>query len=302
MTSVAEFKVRPKMDAHNHLNLGMRYASYILWAGFYIPNFPRHFNGLDDMHTVISEYTRPRCVTEKDVQDLLSLSIQDAVADGVTILEGSIDISFIHHCGESITRFIDMVKRVHEKFKNKIDFRPELGMGKTFDNSLVRRWAPECLESKVFKSIDLYGPEVEDGIEDFKPIYVLAGKLGIKKKAHVGEFSDAKSVKRFVQFFELDEVQHGIGAASDKNVMKFLRDEKIRLHVCPASNVMLGAVPSLEEHPIKILYENGVDVTINTDDLLFFNKSVSEECVDLINAGTLTEKQVFDILDKSAAG
>jgi len=105
-----------------------------------------------------------------------------------------------------------------------------------------------------------------------------------------------------VQFFELDEVQHGIGAAADKNVMKFLRDEKIRLHVCPASNVMLGAVPSLEEHPIKVLYENGVDVTINTDDLLFFNKSVSEECVDLINAGTLTEKQVFDILDKSAAG
>ena len=130
----------------------------------------------------------------------------------------------------------------------------------------------------------------------------MAGKLGIKKKAHVGEFSDAKSVKRFVQFFELDEVQHGIGAAADKNVMKFLRDEKIRLHVCPASNVMLGAVPSLEEHPIKVLYENGIDVTINTDDLLFFNKSVSEECVDLINAGTLTEKQVFDILDKSAAG
>ncbi|MGI5173230.1 adenosine deaminase [Treponema sp. OMZ 840] len=299
MTSVAEFKSRPKMDAHNHLNLGMRYASYIPWAGFYIPDFPRKFNGLNDMHTVISEYTRPRCITEKDVQDLLTLSIQDAVADGVTILEGSIDIGFIHHCGENVTRFLDMIRRVEEKFKTKIEFRPELGMGKTFDAALVKRWAPECMHSGVFKSIDLYGPEVEDGIEEFKPLYKLAEKLGIKKKAHVGEFSDAKSVKRFVQIFDLDEVQHGIGAATDKSVMKFLCDKNIRLHVCPASNVMLSAVPSLEAHPIKILYENGVNVTIATDDLLFFNKSISEQCVDLVEAGVLTKEQVFNILDKS---
>ena len=299
MTSVSEFKKRPKMDAHNHLNLGMRYASYIPWAGFYIPDFPRKFSGLDDMHTIIGQYTRPRCITEKDVQDLITLSVQDAIADGVTILEGSIDIGFIHHCGESVTRFLDMITRVYEKFKNEIDFRPELGMGKTFNTELIKEWAPECMHSGIFKSIDLYGPEVEEGLENFTDLYELAGKLGIKKKAHVGEFSDAKSVKRFVQIFDLDEVQHGIGAATDKSVMKFLCDKNIRLHVCPASNVMLSAVPSLEEHPIKILYENGVNVTIATDDLLFFNKSISEQCVDLIEAGVLTKEQVFNILDKS---
>ena len=109
------------MDAHNHLNLGMRYASYIPWAGFYIPDFPRRFSGLNDMHTIISQYTRPRCMTEKDVQDLLTLSIQDAVADGVTLLEGSVDIGFIQHCGNSVTRFLDMIQRVYDKFKEKIE-------------------------------------------------------------------------------------------------------------------------------------------------------------------------------------
>ena len=287
------------MDAHNHLNLGMRYASYIPWAGFYIPDFPRQFSGLNDMHTIISQYTRPRCMTEKDVQDLLTLSIQDAVADGVTLLEGSVDIGFIQHCGNSVTRFLDMIQRVYDKFKEKIHFRPELGMGKTFDNNLIKQWAPECMHSGLFKSIDLYGPEVEDGLENFTDVYKLAQKLGIKKKAHVGEFSNAQSVKRLVRLLELDEIQHGIGAAADKGAMKFLRDENIRLHVCPASNVMLSAVPSLKEHPIKILYENGIQVTIATDDLLFFNRSISEQCVDLVEAGVLTKEQVFDILDKS---
>ena len=88
MMSVSDFISLPKIDAHNHLNLGMRYASYAPWAGFYIPNFPRKMNGLGEMHEIIGNFTRPRAKTMKDVTDLLVLSLTDAVADGVTVLEG----------------------------------------------------------------------------------------------------------------------------------------------------------------------------------------------------------------------
>jgi adenosine deaminase len=94
----------------------------------------------------------------------------------------------------------------------------------------------------------------------------------------------------------LDEVQHGIGAASDDSVLRFLKERDIRLNVCPASNVMLSEVPSLAVHPIKRLVEAGLRVTIGTDDLLFFDKSISEQCADLIDAGTLTKAQVEHIL------
>ena len=77
MMSVSDFISLPKIDAHNHLNLGMRYASYAPWAGFYIPNFPRKMNGLGEMHEVIGQYTRNRSATAKDVQDLVTLSIKD---------------------------------------------------------------------------------------------------------------------------------------------------------------------------------------------------------------------------------
>ncbi len=296
MANASDFLTLEKVDAHNHLNLGMRYASYVPWAGFYIPNFPRKMNGLGEMHEVIGQYTRNRSATAKDVQDLITLSVKDAIADGVTILEGSCDISFVNHCNGSVDKYVELIDGIVKKFEGQIELRPELGMGKLFDKSKIDAWVPPLLESGIFKSIDLYGPEVEDGIDQFKYIYDLAGKLGIKKKAHVGEFSDAKSVRCFIEFFELDEVQHGIGAANDDSVLQFIKDRNIRCNVTPASNIMLSAVKSLEEHPIKKLVEFGIPVTICTDDLLFFNRSVSEQCADLINANVLTEEQVKSIL------
>lgn len=300
MMSVSDFISLPKIDAHNHLNLGMRYASYAPWAGFYIPNFPRKLNGLGEMHEIIGEYTRPRCKTRKDVTDLLVLSITDAIADGVSVLEGSIDIGFVIHCG-SVDNFLKMVQEVKGKFADKINFRPELGMGKTFGIDKIREWAPVCLKSGLFNSIDLYGPEVEEGIEDFDSIYKLAGKLGIKRKAHVGEFSDAKSVRAFVEFFDLEEVQHGIGAVQNDSVLQFIKDRNLRLNITPESNVMLGAVKSLEVHPIKKIVEAGIRVSISTDDLLFFNKSVSEQCHDLVKANVLTVEQIKKIFAANMA-
>lgn len=297
MVGIADFIAHPKTDAHNHLNLGMKYASYAPWAHFFIPNFPRQMHGLEEMHDVISTFTRPRCSSAKDVHDLLTLSIEDAIADSVVVLEGSVDISFVGHYNENYDEFLSMISGLAEKYRDKIDFRPELGIGKTFDKAKVRKWVPELLKSGVFKSIDLYGPEIEDGIEDFKEVFGLARSLGIKKKAHVGEFSNAESVKRFIEFFELDEIQHGIGAAKSESVMKFLADNKIRCNVCPASNVQLSAVQSIDRHPIKTLVEHGVRVSIGTDDLLFFNRTVSEQCMDLYQSCVLTKEQLFAILD-----
>ena len=298
MISEKEFLNHHKIDAHNHLNLGMRYNSYKTWAGFEIPNFPREkYDGLGEMHKIIAEYTRPRAATEKDVEDLIRMSLEDAVKDGVTVVEGSVDIQFVGHCDNSIEQFLSLVAKIRSDFSNKIDFRPELGMGKLFPKEKIAAWAPACIESGIFKSIDLYGPEVFEGLEDFKPLYDLAGKCGIKRKAHVGEFSDAKSVKQFIDYFELEEVQHGIGAVQDDEILKYLVDKKIRCNVTPASNVMLTAVDRLENHPIRKMYDAGVRLTICTDDLIFFNKTVSEQCVDMVNSGLFTKEEIFKILD-----
>ncbi len=105
----------------------------------------------------------------------------------------------------------------------------------------------------------------------------------------------ADDVRRAVEELELDEIQHGIAAADLPTVMRFLADNRIRLNICPTSNVMLGRVKDLATHPVRKLYDAGIRVTINTDDFLVFGRSVSEEFLGLYQAGTFTAAELDQI-------
>ena len=98
-----------------------------------------------------------------------------------------------------------------------------------------------------------------------------------------------------MEVLNLDEVHHGINASGSEEVMRFLADNRIQLNVCPSSNVMLGYASDYKDHPIRLLYENGVRVTINTDDLLIFDSSIENEYLLLYQSGTLNAEQLNEI-------
>ena len=102
-------------------------------------------------------------------------------------------------------------------------------------------------------------------------------------------------MQRAVEELELDEVQHGIAAAQSTSVMKFLADNRIRLNICPTSNVLLGRVESLADHPIRKLYDAGVKVTVNTDDVLVFGQSVSDEFLNLYRVGLFDTAELDEL-------
>ncbi len=77
--------------------------------------------------------------------------------------------------------------------------------------------------------------------------------------------------------------------------MKFLMGNRIRLNICPTSNVLLGRVESLSVHPIRKLYDAGVKVTVNTDDVLVFGQSVSDEFLNLYRAGLFTAVELDEL-------
>jgi adenosine deaminase len=74
--------------------------------------------------------------------------------------------------------------------------------------------------------------------------------------------------------------------------MRFLAAAGVRLNVCPTSNVMLGRVARIEDHPVRQLYDAGVRVTIGTDDPLLFGTSLSGEFLALADAGVLTPAEL----------
>lgn len=114
-------------------------------------------------------------------------------------------------------------------------------------------------------------------------------------KAHLGEFGGPDELMRYAEELELDEIQHGVAAARSPQIMRWLAKHEIKLNVCPTSNIMLGVCDSYATHPIRILYEYGIPVTINTDDLLIFNSSLSEEYLHLFNSGLMKTEELYEI-------
>ena len=117
----------------------------------------------------------------------------------------------------------------------------------------------------------------------------------MRLKAHVGEWGTAKDIYQAVEVLKLDEIQHGIAAVEDEEVMHYLKEKKIRLNITPTSNLKLGRVKQMAEHPIKYLYRYGIDVTINSDDILIFDSDVSKEYLRLYQSGCLNEQELNEI-------
>lgn len=291
MKDISYYERQPKADLHAHLNLSMRYERYKQWAGFEIPNFPRKLAGLDEMHEIICGYTRPRSATADDIKSLFRMSFEEARLDNIVKMEASIDIGFIKQFDYNLEHFLEYVAGLVKEQAEFMEFVPELGIPKTVELEFLKKWCKPMLESGVFKSLDIYGPEIFETLNDLSFIFDLAEKYGIKKKGHVGEFSDADSVVNVVKQYRLDEVQHGIGAAKSKKALNFLAKNKIRCNVCPQSNLMLGAVKSLKTHPIKKMLDAGVPISLGTDDLFFFGRGIGQQIYDLIQAGSISEEE-----------
>ena len=223
-------------------------------------------------------------------------AMNDAIQDGVVMLEMSFDIRLAEFYPNGVAGLCAFIETLVERYREQADLRPELGFSRgNADDPKLMRLAHEAVECGAFQSIDLYSrPEVCPP-EVMKPLFTKARAAGMKLKAHVGEFGGAEEVRRTVEVLDLDEVQHGIGAAESVEVMRWLVENQIRLNVCPTSNVMLDAVRDLASHPIRVLYDNGVPVTINTDDLMIFGQSVSEEYRNLYQAGVFSAQELDDI-------
>jgi adenosine deaminase len=282
----------PKADRHCHSIFGASLQSIEAWAGEPIEPPPPRMADLDEMRKYSHRALYPRIYHRAGFEHTAESAILEAIEDGVRILEMSFDVNFIQFYGDGATGFIGFVQRLRGTSGERIDFRPEIGISKNRDPSPQVALARECVDSGVFRSIDLYGNERAQEPEAYEELYRRAASRGLKLKAHVGEFGDARHVERTLRALGLHEIQHGVAAAASPSLMTLLRAEGIRLNVCPSSSVALSAAEDLAHHPIRTLVRSGVRVSINSDDKTIFGKSVTDEYLGLFRAGTLTAAEL----------
>jgi adenosine deaminase len=215
-----------------------------------------------------------------------------AQRDGVTRLEVGEDAWAITLHAGSAEAVWTMLCDAHRARAPNIDWIPQLGISRHCPLSAIQRWIEPLLELGRFRTLDLSGDEFAQPIEAFASVYRQAKAAGLRLKAHVGEWGTADDVWRAVEVLELDEVQHGIAASTSPQVMRALADTRVRLNICPTSNVKLGRVESLATHPIRRLFDAGVRVTINTDDPLIFGNTLSQEFLAMFDSGLMTTAEL----------
>ena len=290
-----QFWQLPKADVHNHLHLS---AGILLlkeqYPGIHFEP-PRSYGGFNGMMHFIEKHVNTLMRSSDDVVMLMDMAIRSAIKDHVNRLEASVDLHLVKYFNDSLENFIVAVGDLKQKYKHQIEFRPEIGIKKDSSLEVVYRNGLACIRSDVFNGIDIYGKEADQDLSGFKEIFEEARARSKKTKVHIGEFSDHISVERAIETLDPDEIQHGIRAVDSENTIEMIIDRGIRLNMCPQSNIALGAAKNYSEHPVRRLYDAGVNITINTDDLLLFNATITDQFAELTRQGLFTFEEIDGI-------
>ena len=143
------------------------------------------------------------------------------------------------------------------------------------------------LVDKGVVGLDVAGDEfLYPSLDRFAPLYALARDAGLGLTAHAAEAGPASAAREAVQSLGVRRIGHGSHIVDDRGLLEWIRREGVIVEVCPTSNVLTGAAPSLAEHPVHAFVAAGIAVVLGDDNPENTGVRLSEEARLLVtNAG-----------------
>lgn len=124
---------------------------------------------------------------------------------------------------------------------------------------------------------DLAGAEADNPAKDHRDAFQLVRDNNINCTIHAGEAYGPPSIAQAIHVCGAHRIGHGCRLIESGDLLHYVNDHRIPLECCPSSNVQTGAVRNIASHPLKLYFDLGVRVTINTDNRLITDTSVSKE-------------------------
>ncbi|MDP8269190.1 MAG: adenosine deaminase, partial [Candidatus Tenebribacter davisii] len=201
--------------------------------------------------------------------------------------------------------FETVIKGIHKALvngQNKLGISSKLIM--SFLRHLPEEAAFETLEqAKPFKewidAVGLDSSEIGNPPSKFKRIFKQAKEDGYLVVAHAGEEGPPEYVAEALELLQVDRIDHGIRSLENMDVVNDLIMRNIALTVCPLSNLALKVVKDLTMHPLKIMLDKGLFVTINSDDPAYFGGYLNENYIEIQKALNLTKKDIIQLAANS---
>ena len=132
-------------------------------------------------------------------------------------------------------------------------------------------------KGKGVVGFDLAGPEANFPAKHHREGYYLVLDNNINCTCHAGEAFGPESISQALHYCGAHRIGHGTRLKENHDLLDYVNDHRIPLEICPTSNVQTCAVESMETHPLRFYYDYGLRVTINTDNRLISDTTVSKE-------------------------
>jgi adenosine deaminase len=278
-----DVRALPKAHLHLHLEGSARPETIaeLLDAAGHDPHDFRNFDGWEGF---LASYVRAMaCITSLDaVTRICRELIEDEAAEGVAYTEPHVApdaYAMLLGCApdEALAAMLAGFREGSEATGVEYGLVVAAMRDLPPDQAEMRAlYAAERVDRGVV-AFGLAGSEHMAGPELFARAAAVARDAGLLVVPHAGELAGPESVWGALDEMGAHRIAHGVRSVEDADLMARLAGEGIACDVCVTSNVALGVVESVDEHPLPELLEAGVPVTLGSDDQLMFGSRVADE-------------------------
>lgn len=320
----------PKVELHRHLELTLRLSTLRELARAAKLEAPDSDDGMRAQYCITSPMTDLASALRKflDTQKVLNSeevltrltreAIEDAHNDGIRILELRYAPTFIAE-GHPHLSF----ERIHRAIVAGVEQTRHLpiavGLIVTVQRILPVTVAERVIDFAIEHSVDhsdvkndsighIVGVDLADNEEGFdsQPFascFQRAKRAGLGITIHAGEAPSPEAperVRRAIEILGADRIGHGLQIIYSPAVIQFVRERDVTLELCPTSNWLTNAIANIEDHPLKRLKNEGVAVTVNSDDPSVFGIDLTHEYRLLANRFQMTTHEFDQMNDRAA--
>ncbi|MCU1331704.1 MAG: adenosine deaminase, partial [Candidatus Angelobacter sp.] len=236
----------------------------------------KDFNGFLMAFKSVTERLR----SPEDYELVTYRLMQKLRQQNVVHAEVYVSVGVIRWRGQPVEPIFEGLERGRERGQR------DFGVSLLWIFDAVRHFGPQAakevfdlaarLRERNVVGIGIGGDEARGPAEGFRDLYKKAADNGLRLTAHAGETTGPESVWGAINI-GAERIGHGLSAASDPELMEVMAQKQVPLEICITSNLRTGACKELQEHPVKKFFDEGLMITLSTDDPAMFQTSLNKE-------------------------
>ena len=257
-----------------------------------------------DLQSFLDLYYQATAVlqTEQDFFDLTCAYLMQCQAENVVHAEIFFDPQSHTSRGISFDVVVDGIHRALLQAESELGISSRLIM--CFLRHLPAADALETWQAAEPHLDKIHGVGLDSSERDFPPrlfteVFALARGSGLKTVAHAGEEGPPAYIREALELLHVSRIDHGVRITEDSDLLSEVAASQIPLTVCPLSNTRLRVYADMKDHPILKLLEQGLRVTVNSDDPAYFGGYMNDNFRAVADALAPSRAQIVQLAKNS---